>query len=116
MPCLHSQGNKKLLTPQTLMSTIIGLPIITALQPHADVYVQLKGRRNDTQIPVHPGALNPEPDLAQIPQQMQPQVLQSVYAATGYDYVSYFRGIGKVFFLNAFSMLLLLLAETLKAL
>ena len=40
------------------------------------------------------------PDLAQVPRDKRAKVLQERYVATGSDYTSYFKGIGKVFFLN----------------
>ncbi len=47
-------------------------------------------------------ALNNDPDLACIPSTERPQSLQSLYACTGCDYISFFKGIGKVTFLDTF--------------
>lgn len=47
-------------------------------------------------------ALQNDPDLHGIPQEMRLQALQSLYVCTGCDYVSFFAGIGKVSFLSTF--------------
>ena len=47
-------------------------------------------------------ALNNDPDLSQIPVHLRPQVLQSLYVATGCDYTSFFTGLGKVSLLTTF--------------
>ena len=95
----------------------IGLPIIQEL-PSLEVYIELKpkGRRKDSHRYLHLNklihALRSDPDLAQVPLEQRPSVVQAVYIVTGCDYISYFKGIGKEFFLNVlFNMQLLLLAE-----
>ena len=45
-------------------------------------------------------ALHSDPDLAQVPPLWRASVVQATYIVTGCDYISYFKGIGKVFFLN----------------
>ena len=45
-------------------------------------------------------SLHSDPDLAQVPLLHCASILQMVYIDTGCDYLYYFRGIGKVFFLN----------------
>ena len=47
-------------------------------------------------------ALSKDPDLSEIHIQSRPQVLQSIYVATGCDYTSFFNGLGKVTFLATF--------------
>ena len=46
--------------------------------------------------------LSADPDLAQIPQCERPRAMQTLYIATGCDYISFFRGLGKVSFLSTF--------------
>ena len=43
-----------------------------------------------------------DPDLSSIPPEQRPQAIQSLYACTGCDYVSFFAGIGKTRFLSTF--------------
>ena len=47
-------------------------------------------------------ALHNDPDLSQIQTQIRPQVLQTIYVTTGCDYMSFFRGLGKVSSLTTF--------------
>lgn len=47
-------------------------------------------------------ALNTDPDLCDIPPHHRPQVLQTILASTGCDYISYFAWVGKCTFLTAF--------------
>lgn len=47
-------------------------------------------------------AIQNDPDLCLIPQEIHPQVLQSLYIATGCDNTSFFRGLGKVSFVTTF--------------
>ena len=44
--------------------------------------------------------LENDPDLAYVPKDKRTKVLQVTYIATGSDYTSYLRGIGKIFFQN----------------
>lgn len=37
-------------------------------------------------------ALNMDPDLSRIPQRTRPQLLHTIYVATGCDYTSFFNG------------------------
>ena len=79
----------------------IGMPL---LEQTTEVYIQLHGRRKDFNRYLHVNklvqSLHSDPDLAQIPLAHRASILQMVYITTGCDYISYFRGIGKVFFLN----------------
>ena len=47
-------------------------------------------------------ALENDPDLSSLPQQLLPQTFQTIYVATGSDYTSFFSGIGKSSFLKTF--------------
>ena len=84
----------------------IGLPICTVELNTTTIYVQLS--KNITESPKFlsmnnlMAALNNDPDLACIPYAERPQLLQSLYACTGCDYISFFKGIGKVTFLDTF--------------
>lgn len=82
----------------------IGLPIVSYQLPQPDVYVQLQGRRKESHRYLHVNnflkALDSDPDLAQVPLEKRASVVQMAYITTGCDYISYFKGIGKVFFLN----------------
>ena len=46
--------------------------------------------------------LKRDPDLVHIPEIHIPRVLQTLFVSTGCDYVSFFSGIGKAFFLKVF--------------
>jgi hypothetical protein len=47
-------------------------------------------------------ALQRDPDLAHIPESAIPQTIQTLFVATGCDYVSFFSGLGKSNFLKVF--------------
>ena len=47
-------------------------------------------------------ALDNDPDLASIDRERLPSTLQMLFIVSGCDYMSYFAGIGKAAFLNAF--------------
>ena len=68
------------------------------------MYIQLNGCRKDSHRYLHLNKLvqviDTDPDLAQVPTEGRTSVIQMVYIATGCDYISYFKGIGQVFFLN----------------
>ena len=69
-----------------------------------DVFIQLKEHSKDIKRYIRMGAflqvIENNPDLAHVPTQRRPMVLQATYVATSCDYISYFKGIGKVFFRN----------------
>ena len=46
--------------------------------------------------------LQNDPDLSAIPSRLIPQVFQTIFVATGCDYISFFSGIGKATFLRHF--------------
>ena len=80
----------------------IGLSAISEL-PECDVIVQLSKSTDDkARMTKLITALSMDPDLPQIPSITRPQVLQTLYVATGCDYTSFFTGLGKVTFLATF--------------
>ena len=101
--CMHSTGSRKMLySPDTDVYNI-GLPIMQ--ENHSlEIYIELKGRRKDSHRYLHLNkfiqALHSDPDLAQVSPEQRASIVQAVYILTGCDYISYFKGIGKVFFLN----------------
>ena len=101
--CIRSSGTKKLIYSPDTDVYHIGMPIINKHQ-HLDVFIQLKGRCEDVKryfsMKAFIQALENDPDLAHVPKDKRTKVLQATYIATGSDYTSYFRGIGKIFFLN----------------
>ncbi len=103
--CIQSTGRKKLIFSPDTDVYHIGL---TAMQhiPEAEVIVQLSKGYKEVPKFLHLKQLNralcDDPDLADIPTEMRPQVLQSLYVSTGCDYVSFFAGIGKASFLATF--------------
>lgn len=52
-------------------------------------------------------ALKHDPDLSTIPNHILPKIFQVLYACTGCDYISFFRGIGKATFIGYFSNMLI---------
>ena len=99
----RSFGSIKLLYSPDTDVYHIGLPIASKHQD-LDVYIQLKGRCKEVKryfrVRAFIQALHNDPDLAQVPRDKRAKVIQETYVATGSDYTSYFKGIGKVFFLN----------------
>ena len=79
--------------------------IVGGLQ-ECDVIVQLSKYTDDRARYLHMThmltALSTDPDLSEIDLPARPQVLQSIYVATGCDYTSFFNGLGKVTFLATF--------------
>ena len=102
--CTRSSGSRKMLYSPDTDVYHIGLPIISHQLPQPDVYIQLHGRRKDShrylQVSAFLQAIDSDPDLAQVPSNKCANVVQMAYVSTGCDYISYFKGIGKVFFLN----------------
>ena len=82
----------------------IGLTIVSRLQ-ECEVIVQLskytdkKARYFNMTNMI---ALSTDPDLFEVHPQERPQLLQSIYVATGCDYTSFFNGLGKVTLLATF--------------
>ena len=99
----HSAGNRKfILSPDTDVYHI-GLPLVS---PGETVLVQIS-RPSDRELKLLNvntlvDLLQRDPDLVHIPEGSIPRVIQTLFVATGCDYVSFFAGVGKAFFLKVF--------------
>ena len=103
--CQKSCGvNKLLYSPDTDVYHI-GLSVVGALD-ECDVIIQVSKYTDEMARYLHMtnmlSALSKDPDLSEIHIQSRPQVLQSIYIATGCDYTSFFNRLGKVTFLATF--------------
>lgn len=71
-----------------------------------DVYVQLNVPHSQTKLYLHLNnlvrALQLDPDLASLERAQLEKTFQMLFIASGYDYVSYFAGLGKTSFFQAF--------------
>lgn len=103
--CVHCTGSKILIFSPDTDVYHIGLPVVQRM-PHNKVVIQLSKSllENPTILDMNALllALDTDPDLCDIPPQHRPQALQTLYACTGCDYISYFAGIGKCTFLTTF--------------
>ncbi len=99
----YSAGTKKfILSPDTDVYHI-GLPLVTSVDC---VIVQLS-RPSDKELKllnvnILVDLFKRDPDLVTIPEIYIPTVLQTLFVCTGCDYISFFSGIGKAFFLKVF--------------
>ena len=103
---VHSAGTQKLIFSPDTDVYHIGLTIAPRL-PGAEIVLQLtKTFREGSKFLLLRKflleALYSDPVLHRIPIDLRPQALQSLYVCTGCDYVSFFRGMGKVSFLSTF--------------
>ena len=102
---VHSIGTKKLIFSPDTDIYHVGLSFTHLLQG-MDVVIQLtKTFREGTKFLLFHNlvqAIHSDPDLQGIPFALRSQALQSLYVCTGCDYVSFFRGMGKVSFLSTF--------------
>ena len=99
---LNSAGeNKLVLSPDTDVYNI-GLPLIA--ETNLDVIVRLSQFNSKEPRLLHMKALiqafTNDPDLATIHQSEIPLTMQVVYVCTGCDFISFFHGLGKAYFLN----------------
>ena len=82
----------------------IGLPLLCTQQKQVIVQVNPISSRQlkfiNLQELIH--ALRTDPDLTQLDQALLPSILQTIYAASGCDYISFFSEIGKATFLRHF--------------
>ena len=103
--CVHSAGTQKLIFSPDTDVYHIGLTVAPRL-PGAEIVLQLtKTFREGSKFLLLRNlleALYSDPNLHGIPIDLRPQALQSLYACTGCDYVSFFRGMGKVSFLSTY--------------
>ena len=99
----HSTGNKKyILSPDTDVYHI-GLSLISSTEK---IIIQLS-RPSDKELNllnlhVFVDLLRRDPDLAHISSHTIPKIVQAIFVSTGCDYVSFFSGIGKAYFLKVF--------------
>jgi hypothetical protein len=101
----QSKANKILIySPDTDVYNI-GLPL-TCITSHVECIVQINLPHSTEQrfvsITNLQTALDNDPDLASIDRERLPSTLQMLFIVSGCDYTSYFAGIGKAAFLNAF--------------
>ena len=99
---LHSPGTRKLvLSPDTDVYHI-GLPVIA--HTHLDVLVRLSNFSSIEQRFLDLQALltsiKSDPGLAAVEQKKISPIFQTLFIATGCDYISFFNGIGKATFLG----------------
>ena len=106
--CVHSGASKILIFSPDTDTYHVGLAHLEKM-PQKDIIVQLSssstsngGRTKFLHLNALLEGLSRDSDLGDIPLNDRPQVLQSLYASTGCDYVSYFAGIGKCTFLSTF--------------
>ena len=99
--CIHTAGRRKLIFSPDTDVYHIGLTVPFGRED-SDVIVQLNKPGQPDFKYVHMNnlliAIENDPDL-QLPPSIRPQVMQSMYVASGCDYVSYFCGLGKASFL-----------------
>ena len=108
LPCVkqiqRNHDRKLIYSPDTDVYHI-GLSIVGEMQ-ECDVIIQLSKYTDDRARYLSMNnvvvALNNDPDLSEISSDTRPQVIQSIYVATGCDYTSFFNGLGKVTFLATF--------------
>ena len=103
---LHSPGTRKLvLSPDTDVYHI-GLPVIA--HTHLDVLVRLSNFSSIEQRFLDLQALltsiQSDPGLAAVEQKKIAPIFQTLFIATGCDYISFFNGIGKATFLGTLYM------------
>ena len=105
MHCVKAAGVRKLVYSPDTDVYHVGLTIVGELE-ECDVIVQLSKYTDDRARYMHMNnmmtALTTDQDISEIPLEERPQVLQSVYVATGCDYTYFFNGLGKVTFLATF--------------
>ena len=80
----------------------IGLPLLT---PTDQVMVQISKLDKELKLlnlQSLSDALKRDPDLAHIPESAIPQTIQTLFVATGCDFVSFFSGLGKPNFFKVF--------------
>ena len=100
----RSPGRRKLVCSPDTDVYHIGLPIIQSSQQN--VFIQLSKLASPEVRLLHLNHLCSDlagdPDLALTSEEIQPNLLQSLFICTGCDYISFFSGIGKASFLRIF--------------
>ena len=100
--CIHSTGTRKLIFSPDTDVYHIGLAFVHLLQGMEVVIKSLREGSKFLLLHNLIRALENDPDMAGIPSTLRAQALQSLYVCTGCDYVSFFRGLGKVSFMTTF--------------
>ncbi len=98
--CKKSTGRRKLAFSPDTDVYHIGLSEVPHMSD-SEVIVQLNNSHESARhlsINDPLTALQNDPDLSRLPLSTRPQALQSLYVASGCDYISFFVGIGKVSF------------------
>ena len=74
--CKHSNGNHKLLYSPDTDTYHIGLPLLSQWEPQPDVYIQLKGTKDQParymNLSKFLQSLDTDPELAQVPSHLRP--------------------------------------------
>ena len=103
--CIHSTGTQKLIFSPDTDVYHVWLVFVSLLQG-MEIVIQLTKtfREGSKFLLLHHmlQALHSNPDLQGIPSALRPRALQSLYVCAGCDYVSFFRGMGKVSFMSTF--------------
>lgn len=103
--CIHTSGQKILIFSPDTDVYHIGL-VIAPRVPEKQIVVQLSKSLVDSPSFLNLNALlqalEGDPDLCNIPPDIRPQSLQTLYVCTGCDYISFFAGLGKCTFLSTF--------------
>jgi hypothetical protein len=102
--CKHSTGSHKLIYSKDTDIYHIGL---TLASEHTNVLVQqsdvISGEKSRfISLQNLQKALHTDRDLSCVPHDDRAQALQTIYVCTGCDYISFFKGISKNFFLTTF--------------
>jgi DNA-directed RNA polymerase subunit M/transcription elongation factor TFIIS len=101
--CKHAYGSKILIYSPDTDIYHIGLPLVDSL---CDVYIQQRANTHEharyLSLSNLIKAFTEDPDLAYIPQNKLPYIFQTLYVVSGCDYISFFKGIGKLFFMQIF--------------
>ena len=101
----RSPGSKKLLYSPDTDVYHIGLALL-GRYPQSDVFIQLSAISSPEKKLLHLNSLcnslSGDLDLAIIPSEIHPKVLQALFVCTGCDYISFFAGLGKATFLRNF--------------
>ena len=101
---LWSEGTCKLVCSPDTDVYHIGLPLVACQL--CEVYVRISVfsslEHRYLSLSTLCTALTNDPDLASVPRDILPRLLQILFISTGCDYISYFSGLGKCTFLKVF--------------
>ena len=101
--CIHAAGRNELIVSPDTDVYHIGLTVPFDRE-NSSIITQLSkpSQQESKYIDMNSliNAIDNDPDLHQVPHSMRRQAVQSLYIASGCDYVSYFCGLGKASFLS----------------